>query len=64
MKSVTQNEWAEYLSNLRVYQTEYIFGNHSVMYSKLAQGPNVGMEVAEAHYCANSDQLYYIKNGD
>lgn len=61
MKNVTAEEWAEYVSDIRTYQTEYNYGTHSVMYSKLAQGPNVGMEVAEVHYCANGDRFYYIK---
>ncbi len=64
MKNVTAEEWADYLSNLRVYQTEYNYGRHSVMYSKLTQGENVGMVVGEVHYCANGDRFYYLINGD
>ncbi len=60
MKNVTANEWADYLSDIRTYQTEYIYGDHSVMYSKLSQGEHVGMEVAEVHYCANGDRFYFI----
>lgn len=61
MKNVTAEEWADYLSNIRVYQTEYNYGEHSVMYSKLALGENVGMVVGEVHYCENGDQFYFIK---
>ncbi len=64
MKSVTADQWADYLSDLHVYHTEYIFGDHSVMYSKLSQGRDVGMVVAEVHYCANDDRFYYILKGD
>lgn len=66
MKNVTAEEWADYLSNLNVYQkTECIFGDHfgehSVMYSKLSQGELAGLVVGEVHYCENGDQLYFIK---
>lgn len=60
MLSVTADQWADYVSDFRTYQTEYIYGDHSVMYSKLAQGENVGMKIAEAHYCANGDRFYFI----
>jgi len=60
MKNVTANDWSDYLSDIRTYQTEYNYGNHSVMYSKLSQGEHVGMEVAEVHYCANGDRFYFI----
>ena len=60
MKSVNVDEWADYVSNFRTYQTEYVYGNHSVMYSKLSQGENVGLEIAEVHYCANGDKFYFI----
>lgn len=59
MKNVTADRWADYLSDLRVYQVEYIYGDHSVMYSRLAQGQNVGMDVGEVHYCANGDKFYF-----
>lgn len=36
MKNVTVNDWSDYLSDIRTYQTEYIYGDHSVMYSKLS----------------------------
>jgi hypothetical protein len=62
MRTVTADEWADYLSDLRVYQTEYNYGAHSVMYSRLAQGANVGMDVGEVHYCANGDKFYFILN--
>ena len=60
MKPVTADEWSDYLSDLRVYHTEYIYGDHSVMYSLLAQGVGVGVDVGEVHYCANGDKFYYI----
>ena len=60
MRNVTVNDWSDYLSDIRTYQTEYIYGDHSVMYSKLSQGEHVGMEVAEVHYCANGDRFYFI----
>ena len=30
------------------------------MYSRLAQGANVGMDVGEVHYCANGDKFYFV----
>jgi len=60
MRSVTSDQWADYLSDLRVYQTEYKYGDHSVMYSRLAQGSNVGMDVGEVHYCVNGDKFYFV----
>ena len=61
MKNVTAEEQADYLSNLNVYQIECIFGDHSVMYSKLSQGELAGLVVGEVHYCENGDQFYFIK---
>ena len=60
MKNVNADEWAAYVSQFRTYQTEYNYGAHSVMYSKLAIGPNVGMEIAEVHYCKNGNKFYFI----
>lgn len=60
MINVTQDEWATYVSQFRTYQTEYNYGDHSVMYSKLSQGVRVGYEIAEVHYCANGDKFYFI----
>lgn len=60
MKSCTPDEWADYLSQFRCYATEYNYGNHSIMYHKLLQGENVGLEIGEVHYCANGQKLYFI----
>ncbi len=60
MKSCTPDEWADYLSQFRCYATEYNYGNHSIMYHKLSQGENVGLEIGEVHYCANGQKLYFI----
>ncbi len=60
MISCTADEWADYLSDLRTYQTEYIYGKHSVMYSRIAHGQNVGQNVGEVHYCENGDKFYFI----
>ena len=63
MKNVTADQWADYLSDLRTYATEYNYGQHSVMYMRLSQGLNTGMDVGEVHYCANGDRFYYILQG-
>lgn len=60
MQSVTGGVWSDYLADLRTYQVEYIYGDHSVMYSRLSQGPNVGLDVAEVHYCADGNRFYFI----
>jgi len=60
MKNCTAEQWADYLSDIRVYPVEYIYGAHSVMYSRLSDGANTGMDVGEVHYCANGDRFYYI----
>jgi len=59
-KPVTADEWSDFLSSFRVYQTEYNYGRHSVMYSKLAQGALTGEVVGEVHYCANGERFYFI----
>lgn len=64
MKCVDANTWVDYVSDFRTYQTEYIYGRHSVMYSKLAQGKNVELEIAEVHYCENGDKFYFILAAD
>lgn len=60
MHACTSDQWADYLSDVRCYATEYIYGNHSVMYHKLSQGDNVGMIIGEVHYCANGNKFYFI----
>ena len=61
MQSVTGDAWSEYLADLRVYQVEYTYGDHSVMYSLLSLGPNAGLDVAEVHYCADGSRFYFIR---
>jgi hypothetical protein len=61
MIPVTADEWSDFVSDFRTYQTEYNYGNHSVMYSRLATGPHVGTDIAEVHYCANGDKFYFIE---
>lgn len=60
LKNVTDEEWSDYVSQFRTYQTEYIYGEHSVMYSKQKEGVHVGEVIAEVHYCANGNKFYYI----
>lgn len=60
MTSCTQDEWVDFLSDYRTYNTEYIYGQHSVMYSKLSQGACTGEIIAEVHYCENGNKFYFI----
>lgn len=62
-ESATADEWAEYTSQFRGYQSEYNYGDHSVMYTRLAIGESVGMDIAEVHYCSNGSRFYFILKG-
>lgn len=62
MQSVTREEWGDYLSCFpNVIQTESIFGDHSVMYSRTPDFHGHGDLLAEVHYCADGNHLYFIK---
>lgn len=61
-KQVTADEWADSLSSFRTYATEGIEGedSHSVMYSKLSQGPMVGVIIGVVHYHRDGTKTYEI----
>lgn len=61
-KQVTADEWAYFCSLFRTYATEGIEGedSHSVMYSKLAQGPMVGAIIGVVHYHHDGTKIYEI----
>lgn len=64
MRQVTQDEWADFVSDYTTYQTESIFPNYSIMYSRLrgfTRSNAPGPVIAEVHYAITGEKAYFIK---
>ena len=64
MRVVTQDAWAEHVSEFMTYQTESVFGQYSIMYSKLS--PRGGYAkpdyvIGEVHYSPDGNKAYFIR---
>ena len=64
MRAVTQDEWAEHVSEFMTYQTEGVLGQNSIMYSKLS--PRGGYAkpdyvIGEVHYAPDGSKAYFIR---
>ena len=60
MREVNPDEWADHVSNFRVYQTESQYANYSIMHSSLS--PNGGYAkpgyvIGEVHYSITGEKI-------
>lgn len=67
MREVTSEQWADFLADIRTYQTEETWRtDYSIMFSKLSEpqkGAPFRFVVAEVHYKPNGEKVYFIETG-
>ena len=64
MRVVTQEEWAEHVSEFRTYQTESVLGQCSIVYSKLSPSGGYAKPnyvIGEVHYAPDGSKAYFIR---